>query len=173
MRTPVVAAVAATIGCLVGVLATVLVVDSEEVASGASAQPERPVDCAAVVSEEVLATLGWDDRSRAEERIERCEWFGDDGNITAGLRPDVNADEACDTASSKDGYLASTSWLDAPGISDGCVVVNEEGIGLYEVFAEQGDDLVHVRLIVLDERPVDDIRTALIELVEATSPAFA
>lgn len=173
MRTPVVAAVAASVGCLVGVVATALVVDSNEVASSASAQPERPVDCASVVSEEVLATLGWDDPARAEERLERCEWFGDDGNITAGLRVDLDADEACDTASSKDGYLASTSWLDAPGISDGCVVVNEAGIGVYEVFAEQGDDLVHVRIIVLDERPVDDIRTALVELVEGTAPAFS
>jgi hypothetical protein len=173
MRTPLVAGVAAAAGCLVGVLATVMLVDSEDVASGASAPPERPVDCASVISDEVLSTLDWDDPARAEERLERCEWAGDAGNITAGPRPDVAADEACDAASSKDGYLASTSWLEAPGISDGCVVVNEEGIGLYEVFAQQGDDLVQVRLVVLEERPVDDIRAALVELVEGTAPAFA
>jgi hypothetical protein len=173
MRTPVVAAAAAAIGCLAGVLATVVLLDAEDEASGVSATPDRPVDCASVISDEVLTVLGWDDPARAEERLGRCEWAGDAGNITAGTRPDTTHSEACDEASSRDGYAASTSWLEAAAIADGCVVVNEEGIGLYEVLAQQGDHLVQVRLAVLEQRPVDDIRAALVRLVEGTSPAFS
>jgi len=174
MRTPVVAAVAAALGCVAGVFAAVVLFDTDDVASGASGAPDRPVDCASVISGEVLTGLGWDDDpTRGEERLGRCEWVGDAGNITAGTRSDATYDEACDEASSRDGYLASTSWLGSSAIQDGCVVVNEEGIGLYEVLAQQGDDLVQVRVAVLEQRPVDDIRAALVRLVEGTSPAFS
>jgi hypothetical protein len=172
MRTPVVAAVAAAIGCLAGVVAAVVIIDPDEQASGVSTTPDRPVDCASVISGEVLTALGWEDQARADERLGRCEWAGDAGNITAGPRSDTTYVEECDEASGRAGYQASTSWLEAPAITDGCVVVNEEGIGLYEVLAQQGDELVQVRVAVLEQRPVEDIREALRLLVSATAPAF-
>ncbi|GAB3256765.1 hypothetical protein GCM10027448_25840 [Nocardioides dilutus] len=168
-----VAAVAAAIGCLAGVVATVVIVDPDQQASGVSATRDRPVDCASVISGEVLTALGWDDAARAEERLGRCEWAGDAGNITAGPRSDTTYVEACDEARGKTGYQASTSWLEAPAIPDGCVVVNEAGIGLYEVLAQQGDELVQIRVAVLEQRPVDAIRAALVQLVEGTASAFS
>ena len=102
----------------------------------------------------------------AEESAGRCEWAGDAGNISAGGRVG-SLDSECDRLSAEQGYEASTSWLAAADVPDGCVVVNEDGVGVYEVVAQKGDDLVQVRVALLDARPVDDVRTALAELVSA------
>lgn len=171
MRTPVVAAVAAAIGCLAGVVAAVVIIDPDQEASGVSATPDRPVDCASVISGEVLTALGWDDPARAEERVGRCEWAGDAGNITAGTLVGPLSEE-CDEASGREGYQASLQWLEDPSAGDGCVVANEDGIGLYEVLTEVDGEVVQVRVAVLEQRPVEDVREALRLLVAATAPAF-
>jgi hypothetical protein len=168
MRTPVVAAVSGAVGVVVGAVAAVAVANADDPVDRA----EAPAACADVITEEALATLDWSDPStRPEERLARCEWFGEPGNITAGTLV-APLSEKCEEASARDGYEASTSWLEEPAIDDGCVVVHEEGIGLYEVLTEIDGQVVQVRVALLEPRPVEDIRTALRLLVAATPEAF-
>ena len=173
MRTPVVAAVSGAVGVVVGAVAAVAVANADDPVDRAEAPTQlQPAACADVITEEALATLGWGDpATRPEERLARCEWFGEPGNITAGTLV-APLSEKCEEASARDGYQASTSWLGKPAIEDGCVVVHEEGIGLYEVLTEIDGQVVQVRVAVLEQRPVEDIRTALRLLVAATPQAF-
>jgi len=105
--------------------------------------------------------------NHSHRAIARCEWFGEPGNITAGTQV-APLSERCDDASGRDGYQASTSWLGDPAVGEGCVVVNEQGIGLFEVLTEVDGEVVQVRVALLDERPVEDIRAALRLLVAST-----
>ena len=172
MRTPAVAAVACAVGAVVGVVAAVTVANADDQARDAEPSETRPVACADIITEDVLEALQWSDASaRADERVGRCEWFGTPGNITAGTLASP-VDEVCDEAGDRQGYEASTSWLADPSVDDGCVMVNEEGVGLYEVVTEVDDEVVQVRLALLEPRPVDAVRAALVELVAATPAAF-
>jgi hypothetical protein len=170
MRTPVVAAVSGAVGLVVGAVAAVAVANADDPVDRADASVQaRPAACADVITDKVLATLDWSDpATRPEERLARCEWFGEPGNITVGTQV-APLSEKCEEASTRDGYEASTSWLAEPTLEDGCVVVNEKGIGLYEVLTEIDGEVVQVRVALLDERPVDDVRAALRLLVAASA----
>ena len=162
------AAVSGVVGVVVGAVAALTVANADDPVDRADATVELPVACTEVISDDVLATLGWSDPStRPEERLARCEWFGEPGNITAGTQV-APLSERCDDASARDGYQASTSWLGDPTVGEGCVVVNEKGIGLFEVLTEVDGEVVQARVALLDERPVEDIRAALRLLVEST-----
>jgi hypothetical protein len=171
MRTPVVAAVSCAVGVLIGVVATIAMADADDPVQDADVSVDTPADCADVITEEALATLGWTGSAQPRERLGRCEWFGEQGNVTAGTLV-APLSEECDEASGRAGYQASLAWLGDESVEDGCVVVNEDGIGLYEVLAEVDGEVVQVRLAVLEQRPVEDVRAALGQLVGATAPAF-
>jgi hypothetical protein len=172
MRTPVVAAVSCALGVVVGVVAAVTVANADDPVRETVVTEDLRVACADVITDDVLATLGWSETAaRTQDRLGRCEWFGEPGNITAGTLVSSVADE-CEDAAGREGYQASPSWLEEPSFEDGCVVVNEEGLGLYEVITEVGDDVVQVRLAVLEPRPVSDVRAAMVLLAGATAPAF-
>jgi hypothetical protein len=172
MRTPVVAAVSCALGVVVGVVAALTVANADDPVRETVTTTDAPVRCADVIDDDVLATLGWSDASaRPRDRLGRCEWFGEPGNITAGTLGSSVSDE-CDEATGKEGFQASPAWLEDPSLENGCVVVNEDGIGLYEVITELGDDVVQVRVAVLEPRPVEDVRAAIVLLVGATAPAF-
>jgi hypothetical protein len=168
----VVAAVSCALGIVIGVVAAVTVASADDPARETVSSADRPVPCTDVISEDVLATLGWSDPSeRPQERLGRCEWFGESGNITAGTLGSSVADECAEAAGQK-GYQASTTWLGDPALEDGCVVVNEKGIGLYQVITGAGDDVVQVRVAVLEPRPVEDVRAAIVRLAGTTAEAF-
>ena len=167
-----VAAVSCALGVVVGVVAAVTVANADDPVRETVTSTDVPVQCADVIDDDVLATLGWSDGSaRPRERLGRCEWFGEAGNITTGTLGSSVSDE-CDDATGREGYQASPAWLEDPSFQDGCVVVNEDGIGLYEVITEVGDDVVQVRVALLEPRPVEDVRTAMVLLADATAPAF-
>ena len=171
MRTPVVAAFSCAVGVVIGVVATIAVADADDPVQDAGVSLDTQVDCADVITEEALATMGWTGSGPPRERLGRCEWFGEQGNVTAGTLV-APLSEECDEAGGRAGYQASLGWLGDETTGDGCVVVNEDGIGLYEVLAEVDGEVVQVRLAVLEERPVEDVRAALGLLVAATAPAF-
>ena len=79
--------------------------------------------------------------------------------------------EVCADASGRDGYEASTAWLELSSVADGCVVADEDGVGVYEAIAEVGPTSCRSRIALLEPRPVEDIRAALVTLVEQTAAA--
>ena len=172
MRTSVVAALSCAVGVAIGVVAAVTVANADDPVDSSDATVQKPVDCTDVIGEDVLQTLAWSDASaRAEERVGRCEWLGDQGNITVGTVV-ASLSEKCDEASSRESFQASVAWLADPAVEKGCVVAPEGGIGLYEVLTEQGGEVVQVRVSLLEERPVDDVRAAL-RLLVAAAPQTA
>ncbi len=168
-----VAAVSGAVGLVVGVVTAMAVANADDPVDRADASVRQPLECADVITEEALETLGWTDPStRPEEQVGRCEWFGKAGNITAGTLV-APLSEKCEEASGREGYQASTAWLEEPTADEGCVVLGEEGIGLYEVLTQVDGEVVQVRLALLEQRPVEDVRQALRQVVGATAPAFS
>ncbi len=184
MKTPVVAAVSAVLGALVGaVLATVVATAiADEPARDVAPDPQLALDCADIVTAAVLDTMGWSDGSaRPEERVGRCEWTGEPGLITVGIRPspasggqsDAEAaadalETACDDARRRVGYEATTDWLGSPALQDGCVVHTAGDQGMFEVIGIVEDDRVlQVRVAVLQATAPEDVRSAMRALVEA------
>jgi len=161
------------LGCaLVLAQSLLLAACSEDVHVGQSPEPDARASCRAVITDEVLATLDWPGRAdQAEESAGRCEWAGDAGNISTGGRVG-SLDEECDRLSSEEGYEASTAWLEDAAIGEGCVVAHQDGVGLYEVMAQHGDGVVQVRLALLEKRPLDDVRAALVLLTQQASPGL-
>ena len=166
-----VAAVAGAVGVVVGVVAAVTVASADDPARDVDTSVDRSVRCDEVITDDVLSALAWSDPgARAEERVGRCEWFGAPGSVTAGTLGSA-VSEVCADASGRDGYEASTAWLELTSVADGCVVAGEDGVGVYEAIAQVGSDLVQVRIALLEPRPVEDIRAALVTLVDQTAAA--
>jgi hypothetical protein len=145
---------------------------SDDVEAGQSPPADARLPCSSVITDEVLSTLGWKGHAdSATESAGRCEWAGDAGTITTGDRIG-SLDEECDRISSEDGYQASTTWLEDDAVSDGCLVAQQDGTGLFEVIAQQGDGVVQVRLALVEETPLDAVRRALVLLTTQASPGL-
>jgi hypothetical protein len=137
--------------------------------------------CAEVISDPVVALLGWSDTGTAVTSAGRCERGASGDTVTVGadetVRPDAGADvqaaydAACQTLST-DGPGAAEqdpSWLDG---ASACVVGPQDGAtaGFFEFYTvSEGGWLVHGQLAQSTEAETDDLKAAIAKLVTQAS----
>jgi len=173
----------ASLALLGTVLLTACGPDAERPSVGPSAgEPVGPTaeQCARVLSDQTLETLGWEagqDATAATADTGRCErQAGGSGILTAGIRPVPDAGGARDAYDEKCAALAGThgdvmpavDWLAAEGTACGRLPVAGEDVGVAEVFLLTGDDrLLQVRLAVLRPTERSRLEAAMDRMVSA------